>query len=161
MYKLVNFIFVSLLLLQAPSAVHAQSKASDFFRNLSKEKNLLEALYNKNRAKPKKDAKLKPITLSGEAGLLSTSGNTNISITKLALESNHEMTNWSNRYEAQLLQRKNIIGKDENESQVKTARFGVSAQFDYKLVEPNNRLFAYFEYDDNEFNLTIAAFINT
>jgi putative salt-induced outer membrane protein YdiY len=131
----------------------AEDKASDFFKNLSKEKNLLNALYSKSREKKSKDAKLKPFTLSGEGGLLSTTGNTNTSIAKFAVESNHEMTNWSNRYEAKILHRTNTLRSDDGDNSIQTNRIELSAQFDYKLVEPNNRLFAYFEYDDNQFNL--------
>lgn len=131
----------------------ASDKASDFFRNLSKEKNLLNALYSKSRKLPKKDASLNPFTLGGEAGLLNTSGNTDTSIIKFAIESNHELTNWSNRYESQFLRRSNTTHSDSDSVQVNTKRFEISAQFDYKLVQPNRRLFAYLEYDDNEFNL--------
>jgi len=130
----------------------AQDKASDFFKNLSKEKNLLNALYSKSRKNPVKDAKLKPFTLAGEGGLLSSSGNTNASIIKIALESNHEMTNWSNQYETQYLQRVNTVRNDNGKQKIRTARFEVSAQFDYKLLDPNNRMFGYIEYDNNEFN---------
>lgn len=145
-------IVVCLVMLHLPTLVCAQDKASDFFKNLSKEKNLLDALYSKSRKKAEKDAKLKPFTLAGEAGLLNTTGNTDTSIVKLAIESNHEMTNWSNRYETQFLQRTNSVKRNTGNIRVETTRIEVSAQFDYKLVEPNNRLFAYIEYDDNQFN---------
>lgn len=143
-----TLLFV-LALCSMPSA--AQEKASDFFKNLSKEKNLLNALYNKAR-KTNQDNNQKPFTLSGEAGMLGTSGNTNTNIIKLAMESSHEMTNWSNRYESQFLQRTNTIDEDGFKRKVQTTRVEISGQFDYKLVQPNNRLFAYVEYDDNEFN---------
>lgn len=146
------YLLLCILLMHVPSLALAQDKASDFFRNLSKEKNLLDALYNKNRKSASKNAKLKPFTLAGEAGLLSTSGNTDTSIVKLAFESNHEMTNWSNRYETQFLRRKNTVNANAGKTTVETTRIELSAQLDYKLVEPNNRLFAYVEYDDNQFN---------
>ncbi|MFT6269247.1 MAG: putative salt-induced outer membrane protein YdiY [Alphaproteobacteria bacterium] len=155
MLKLLIIVFC-ILVLQMP--IHAiaytaeSDKASDFFKNLSKEKNLLAALYSKNRKKSDKNAKLKPFTLAGEVGVLSTSGNTDTSIVKLAIESNHEMTNWSNRYETQFLSRTNTIRSNTAASETETSRIEVSAQFDYKLVQPNNRLFAYVEYDDNQFN---------
>jgi putative salt-induced outer membrane protein YdiY len=135
-----------------PTFALAQDKASAFFKNLSKEKNLLDALYSKSRKKRHKDAKFRPFTLSGEAGLLSTTGNTETSIAKVAVESNHEMTNWSNRYEMQLLRKNTVIKADSGNTKIETTRIELSAQLDYKLVEPNNRLFAYIEYDDNEFN---------
>jgi putative salt-induced outer membrane protein len=150
-----------ILMLQLPSAAIAHAtvsdKASDFFKNLSKEKNLLEALYSKNPDKPEKTIKLQPFTLAGEAGVLSASGNTDTSIVKLAIESNHEMTNWSNRYETQFLRQTNTLPNNTEAlgietTKIVTTRIEMSAQFDYKLVQPNNRLFAYVEYDDNQFN---------
>lgn len=146
------FTILCLFMSQLPTLVLAQDEASDFFKNLSKEKNLLDALYSKSRTKVQKDATLKPFTLVGEVGLLNTTGNTNTSIVKLAIESNHEMTNWSNRYETQFLQRRNTILSDDTNVEIDTTRIEMSAQFDYKLVEPKNRLFVYFEYDDNQFN---------
>jgi len=145
-------VVISLGILHVSTFACAQDKASDFFKNLSKEKNLLNALYSKSRKNPVKDAKLKPFTLAGEGGLLSSSGNTNASIIKIALESNHEMTNWSNQYETQYLQRVNTVRNDNGKQKIRTARFEVSAQFDYKLLDPNNRMFGYIEYDNNEFN---------
>jgi putative salt-induced outer membrane protein YdiY len=142
-------LILSMFMLTFSCASLAQEKASDFFRNLSKEKNILSALYNKNR-KSKKDTK--PFTLSGEAGLLSTTGNTDTSIIKIAFEANHELKNWSNRYEAQFLERRNKIQRNGESLTDETSRIEISAQLDYKLVKPNNRLFAYLEYDDNQFN---------
>lgn len=150
------YILVCLALLLLPQMGAAEDRAADFFQNLSKEKNILDALYSKSRKPEKKDAKLKPFTLAGEAGLLSTTGNTQTSIVKVAIESNHEMTNWSNRYETQLLRRKNTVretrGESTVENEIETTRIELSAQLDYKLVEPSNRLFVYAEYDDNQFN---------
>lgn len=158
MFKLV-VIAACLLILQVPNVVLAQDKASDFFKNLSGEKNLLDALYSKSREKAQKDATLKPFTLAGEVGLLNTSGNTDTSIAKLAIESNHEMTNWSNRYETEFLRHSNTIREvtdnielESRRVEIETTRIEISAQFDYKLVDPHKRLFSYIEYDDNEFN---------
>jgi putative salt-induced outer membrane protein YdiY len=46
----------------------------------------------------------------------------------------------------------NTIKKDSGNTKIDTTRVEISAQFDYKLIQPNNRLFAYVEYDDNQFN---------
>ncbi|WP_051987338.1 DUF481 domain-containing protein [Glaciecola punicea] len=151
MPKLVTYI-LCIIMVFLPYAAMAADKASDFFRNLSQEKNLLEALYSKSREQAEQDNDLKPFTLAGEIGLLNTTGNTDTSIIKFAVESNHEMTSWSNRYESQFLQRTNVIRGVNDADRVQTGRIEISAQFDYKLVQPNSRLFAYMEYDDNEFN---------
>lgn len=134
------------------SYVCAQSKASDFFKNPSRERDLIKSLFDKYNRVESDKKKDRPFDLAGEAGVLITSGNTDTSIIKLAFESNHETENWSNRYEAQFLERTNTLRTDTENLSIDTARIELSAQFDYKLVEPDNRLFAYLEYDDNQFN---------
>ncbi len=144
-------IIITLFVNYLPNAAYAQSKASDFFRDLSKEKNILEALYaNKQNAK---NSEVDPFTLAGEAGLLTTTGNTETSIVKLAIESSHELPEWSNRYETRFLHRVNRVSTENGDINFDTTRFEISGQFDYKLVDPSERLFSYFEYDDNQFNL--------
>lgn len=149
MYKLF-LCFIVLLLNFNPKITYAQSKASDFFRDLSNEKNILEALYaNKQEAK---NSEIDPFTMAGEAGLLNTTGNTSTSIIKLAIESSHELPEWSNRYETRFLHRVNKLRSETGDISIDDTRFEISAQFDYKLINPNERFFAYFEYDDNQFN---------
>ncbi len=143
-YRISVFIILAYILLLSANS-HADSKASDFFKNPDREKDLLEALFK--QLNDDKEA-LEPFTLTGEAGFLLTSGNTDTSMVKVAFESTHELENWSNRYQTQILQRTNRL----SDQTVETARFEISAQLDYKLVTQNNRLFAYLEYDDNEFN---------
>jgi putative salt-induced outer membrane protein len=147
--------FLVILLLASASWTSpsfASDRASDFFKDPSRERDLLKSLfdkYNRPKAEINKD---KPFSLAGEAGVLITTGNTETSIIKLAFESNHETESWSNRYEGQFLERTNTLQRDSGNIEIDTRRLEVSAQFDYKLLEPNNRLFAYLEYDDNEFN---------
>lgn len=141
-----------------PEQAYAQSKASDFFKNPSRERDLLKSLFDKynrpsEKEKQEKQKKKKnALTLSGEAGVLITTGNTKTSMIKLAFESSQETTQWSNRYEGQFLERKSTFRNNNENGTIDTTRIEISGQFDYKLVEPNNRLFAYLEYDDNEFN---------
>ncbi len=148
MLKIPFILIIILIFFSVSFKANGQAKASDFFKGLSKEKNLIEALYSANRKTPKKE--IVPFTLAGEAGLLTTSGNTDTSIIKLAFESNHELPDWSNRYETRFLQRVNTL--NNTDTKVETTRVEISAQFDYKLLQPSNRLFAYVEYDDNQFN---------
>lgn len=123
-----------------------QEKASDFFKNPSQERDILKSLFDKNKNKNKAE---KGFTLAGEVGALVTTGNTTTSMFKLALDSNHELENWSNRYESQLLRRSST---QKDEEKIETTRIELSAQFDYKLQDESQRLFAYVEYDDNQFN---------
>lgn len=130
----------------------AQQKASDFFKNPSKERNILTSLFDRKNDNKKRKKDPKPFTLAGEAGLLTTTGNTETSIVKLAMESTHELENWSNRYQSQFLQRTNTVIRQGEKVDINTRRIEISAQLDYKLVKDSNRLFVYAEYDDNEFN---------
>ncbi|MDT0593525.1 DUF481 domain-containing protein [Glaciecola petra] len=130
----------------------AQQKASDFFKNPSKEKNILTSLFDRKNDNKKRKKDVKPFTLAGEAGLLTTTGNTETSIIKVAMESTHELKNWSNRYQSQFLQRTNTVIREGEKVDINTRRLEISAQLDYKLLKDSNRLFVYAEYDDNEFN---------
>lgn len=125
----------------------SQGKAADFFLDPSKERDLLQSLFDNNPLQKKQQ---KPFTLAGEAGVLITTGNTETSMVKVAFDSNHETENWSNSYATQFLQRTTDV---PDTGKIETTRFEISGQFDYKLGNDNNRLFAYVEYDDNQFNL--------
>ncbi len=125
------FIICSFLSLSAPA------QASN---------DILKKLYLKE-----KKAKEIPegITLSGEFGALTASGNTNTTTFKAALSSEHEMRKWSNSYHTQVIYKQN---KTETSTFVSAQRFLVNAQLDYKLPSINNRLFIYAEYEDDRFN---------
>jgi putative salt-induced outer membrane protein YdiY len=130
----------------------AEQKASDFFQNPSAKRNLIK-LLNSSASDQWGDDETDDIPsfdLDAEFGVLVTTGNTSTSMLKLALDSQHELEGWSNRYFAQVLQRNTELN-DENFQDLETNRLQVSAQLDYKLTEPNNRLFVYAEYDDNQF----------
>lgn len=146
--RLLIFVIFYLFL----SSLSAQESVTDFFLDPSKEKDLLAALFESDESQNELD---KPFTLDAEAGVLLTSGNTESRLVKLAFDSSHELDKWSNRYEVNILERQNVLeneisGIDEN---ITTNRIEVSAQFDYKLSNPEHRLFGYLEFDDNQFNL--------
>ena len=107
---------------------------------------LLKKLYLKEKRQKENP---KEVTLSGELGLLTASGNTNTSTFKGALISEHELRQWSNRYYSEIVYQQNKV---DEQTVVTAQRFLVNAQLDYKLSSKNNRLFLYAEYDDNRFN---------
>jgi putative salt-induced outer membrane protein YdiY len=100
-----------------------------------------------------KEKKLKQmpqgISLSGEFGVLTASGNTNASTFKAALTSEHEMPRWSNSYQSEIVYKQN---KTETDTIVTAKRFLVNAQLDYKLPSKNNRLFIFAEYSNDRFS---------
>ena len=142
-------IFVCMLIAPARSGEmldQDNGNAADFFKDPSAETDLIDALFALHEKHTKKR---KPFALAGEAGVLIATGNTDTSMIKLALEGRHDTPNWSNNYASQFMQRTNSF---QDADSIETTRIEISGQFDYKLSDPNHRLFAYVEYDDNQFN---------
>ncbi len=91
--------------------------------------------------------------VTGELGLLMTSGNAVSSSFTGRINAQHEMTQWSNEYLAELLYKQSEVEQDgETTTEVTAQNLLVAAQLDYKLNQPDNRLFIYGEYEDDRFN---------
>ncbi len=91
--------------------------------------------------------------MDGEFGFLIASGNTNTSSIKGALDASQETVNWSNQYRVELLYKESTVATDEgNQTDVTAQRMYATAQMDYKLNDPDNRLFVFGEYDNNRFS---------
>ncbi|MEM0911967.1 MAG: DUF481 domain-containing protein [Pseudomonadota bacterium] len=87
------------------------------------------------------------LTLEGEFGVLKTTGNTNTSLYKMALDADHDLPKLFNQYSIQALKQLTTI---ENQ-RIDTSRLQMALEFDYKLSNIENRLFLFAEYDDNQF----------
>ncbi|MBF7072072.1 DUF481 domain-containing protein [Glaciecola sp. MH2013] len=107
---------------------------------------LIKKLYLKERTFKNTE---EGISLSGEFGVLTTQGNTNTTTFKAGLSSEHETTNWSNRYFSEVIYKQNEV---DNDTIVTAQRFSVNTQLDYKLATKNKRLFVYAEYEDDRFS---------
>ncbi|WP_412971363.1 YdiY family protein [Glaciecola sp. MF2-115] len=107
---------------------------------------ILKKLYLKERQQKQKP---EGMSMSGEFGVLSASGNTNTTTFKAGLTADHETLQWSNRYYSELVYKQNKV---DGETLVTAQRLLANVQLDYKLPSKNNRLFIYAEYDDNRFN---------
>jgi len=136
----------------AGSSLGPQQKASDFFKNPSAKRSLIKLLNSHPNFEDNQADDIPSFQLDGEFGVLLTTGNTNSSMVKLALEADQELQNWSNTYFMQVLQRETDVN-DANIDEIKNKRVQLWAQFDYKLQNPNYRFFTYTEYDDNQFIL--------
>lgn len=91
--------------------------------------------------------------MDGELGFITASGNTNTSSIKGALDATHETHNWSNQYRLELLYKESEVDSDEGRrTDVTAQRVYATAQMDYKLDDPDNRLFVFGEYDNNRFS---------
>ena len=96
----------------------------------------------------------KDFTLDGEMGLIVTTGNTDTTSLKGRLNAKHEMTNWSNEYLLEALYKQDEVTLDDGseESQTTAQKYFLSAQGNYKLENPENRLFAFASYEDDRFS---------
>ncbi|BDX05822.1 DUF481 domain-containing protein [Planctobacterium marinum] len=111
----------------------------------------------------------KDFTLEGEFGSIFSGGNTQTTSFKGSLRSHHEMQDWSNDYVIEALYRQDDVmlvddatGEEYEETQTTAQRFFISSQANYKLTDPDNRLFAFASYEDArfssfEYQATIAA----
>ena len=95
----------------------------------------------------------KEITLDGEFGLILTTGNTETTSFKAKLASHHELQNWSNDYVAEALYKQDEVDLDDGEeSQTTAQKWFVSGQGNYKLENPDHRLFVFGSYEDDRFS---------
>ena len=113
--------------------------------------------------------KTKPFKMDGEFGLIATSGNTNTTSVKGKLSAHHELEKWSNDFIFEALYKKDEVtltsGDTETqttETQTTAQKYFLSGQGNYKLEDPNHRLFVFGSYEDNKFSSydyqsTIAA----
>lgn len=106
----------------------------------------------------------KEFKLDGELGLILTTGNTDTSSLKGRLSSHHELESWSNDYVLEALYKQDEVetATGEEETQTTAQKFFISGQANYKLTDPNNRLFGFASYEDDrfssfDFQATLAA----
>lgn len=103
-------------------------------------------------------------SMDGELGLIVTTGNTETESFKLALAGSQELTDWSNEYKFEALYKKDEVSQDDGSEQSQTTaqKYFASAQGNYKLDNPDHRLFMFASYEDDRFSsfdyqATIAA----
>ena len=89
----------------------------------------------------------------GEFGFLLASGNTNTSDITTKMDTSHELTTWSYQITVDAIYKQNQQEIDgEKRSQASAQKIFLSGQFDYKLTTPDDRLFIYVEYENNQFS---------
>lgn len=95
----------------------------------------------------------KTFTMDGEFGFIVTSGNTETTSMSVGLNATQELTNWSNEYLIEGLYKQDTVEDNGEEVERTTAqKFFASAQGNYKLDNPNYRLFAFTSYEDDRFS---------
>lgn len=94
------------------------------------------------------------LEMTGEFGILSTTGNTDGTALSTKVNLRQNLTRWFNNFNANFLYKKNRREEDGKRQNVTIAqRMTLSSQSDYKLEKENARLFFYGEYEDDRFNV--------
>lgn len=106
---------------------------------------------------------VKPFTMEGELGFIATTGNTETTSISAGITAHQELEMWSNDYAIEGLYKEETVENDGIEEEYTSAqKFFASAQGNYKLENPDNRLFGFASYEDDklsnfEYQATIAA----
>ena len=107
---------------------------------------------------------VKPFTMEGELGFISTTGNTETTSITAGINAHQELEDWSNDYAIEgLYKQETVEGSDGEDVEFTSAqKFFASAQGNYKLENPDYRLFGFASYEDDRFSnfnyqATIAA----
>jgi putative salt-induced outer membrane protein len=92
---------------------------------------------------------VKPLSMDGEFGFISTTGNTETTSFKGKLAAHQELDMWSNDFSVEGLYKKDDI---DGVSQTTAQKYFMSAQGNYKLDNPDHRLFGFASYADDKFS---------
>ena len=107
--------------------------------------------------------KMKPFTMEGEMGFIFTTGNTETTSVSAGVTAHQELVQWSNDYNIEGLYKKETVETDGIEEERTSAqKFFASAQGNYKLDNPDYRLFGFTSYEDDrlsnfDYQATVAA----
>lgn len=93
----------------------------------------------------------KTFTMDGEFGMNVTTGNTETSTVTAGLNAQQELERWSNTYLIEGLYKTETVTDDEGVESDNTSaqKFFASAQGNYKLDNPDHRLFLFSSYEDD------------
>ncbi|MBT0585556.1 DUF481 domain-containing protein [Alteromonas oceanisediminis] len=97
-------------------------------------------------------------TLDGEFGMIFTTGNTETTSVTAGLNAKHELRDWSNEYLIEGLYKQDQVeitneqGQTEEVDQTSAQKFFASGQANYKLDNPNHRVFGFASYEDDRFS---------
>ncbi|WP_339348963.1 DUF481 domain-containing protein [uncultured Alteromonas sp.] len=94
---------------------------------------------------------VKPFTMEGELGIIATTGNTETSSISAGITAHQELEQWSNDYILEGLYKKETVDNDDGTEEEYTSaqKFYGSAQGNYKLDNPDYRLFGFASYEDD------------
>ncbi|NMH59176.1 DUF481 domain-containing protein [Alteromonas ponticola] len=106
----------------------------------------------------------KPFTMEGGVGAIHTTGNTETTSLSASLVAHQELPKWSNDYNIEGLYKKETVENDEGEEEERTSADSLfaSSQANYKLANPNYRIFGFASYEQDklsnyEYQTTLAV----
>ncbi len=97
------------------------------------------------------DEPVKPFSMDGEFGLIVTTGNTESSTMKAKLSAHQELEMWSNDFSLEGLYKQDE-DDDTNKKETTAQNIYMAGQANYKLSNPNHRLFLFGSYEDDRFS---------
>jgi putative salt-induced outer membrane protein YdiY len=92
---------------------------------------------------------VKPFTMDGEFGYIATTGNTETTSIKGKMSAHQELTKWSNDFIIEALYKKDEVNDVE---QTTAQKYFLSGQGNYKLSNPDHRIFGFASYEDDRFS---------
>lgn len=92
---------------------------------------------------------VEPFSMDGEFGFIATTGNTETTSIKGKLSAHQELIQWSNDFTLEALYKKDEINDVE---QTTAQKYFLSAQGNYKLENPDHRIFGFTSYEDDKFS---------
>jgi putative salt-induced outer membrane protein len=95
------------------------------------------------------DDAVKSFSMDGEFGFIATTGNTETTSIKGKLSAHQELTQWSNDFIVETLYKKDEINDVE---QTTAQKYFLSGQGNFKLENPDHRLFGFTSYEDDRFS---------
>lgn len=96
------------------------------------------------------EEEVKPFTMEGELGFIFTTGNTETTSASAGISAHQELERWSNDYVIEGLYKEETVEIEGEEVERTSAqKFFASAQGNYKLNNPDHRLFGFASYEDD------------
>lgn len=97
---------------------------------------------------------IKPFTMDGEFGFIATTGNTETTSLNGKLAAHQELPQWSNDFLVEALYKQDdvTLADDTTVSQTTAQKYFLSSQANYKLDNPDHRLFGFASYEDDRFS---------
>lgn len=97
---------------------------------------------------------IKPFSMDGEFGFIATSGNTETTSIKGKVAAHQELEHWSNDFMFDALYKKDEVTLENGDDTTQTTaqKYFLSGQGNYKLENPDHRLFVFASYEDDKFS---------